>query len=101
MGKEYIGRKKLRARYNDIADITVTRWIRAGRIDPPLLIGNRQYFDVEKLDEADRRHEAAFQRAQAEPAKHVPPARLQNGVAPIRSRGRPRKDNIEKTITRE
>lgn len=100
MGKQYLTRRQVRRRYGDISDITVTRRVRRGELPDPLLIGNRHLFDVDELDEKDRQAKAAFQRAQAEPAKHVPP-RLQNGVAPIRSRGRRRKDNIEKTVTRE
>ncbi|MER9965577.1 DNA-binding protein [Mesorhizobium sp. M0060] len=74
-GKKYLTRPALRERYGGIADITVARWIESGRIDPPLLINNRHYFDEAKLDESDRRHAASFQRARANPAKHRPPQR--------------------------
>jgi len=73
MGKRYIGRRKIRERYNGISDITVTRWIISGRLPDPLLIGNRHYFDIDELDEKDRQAKAAFRRAQAEPPTHTPP----------------------------
>ncbi|CAN7302864.1 DNA-binding protein [Mesorhizobium sp. LjNodule214] len=74
-GKKYLTRPALRERYGGIADITVGRWIKSGRIDPPLQINNRHYFDEAKLDESDRRHAAAFQRARVNPQKHRPPQR--------------------------
>ena len=74
-GKRYLTRPAVRERYGGIADITVTRWILAGRISPPLLIGNRHYFDLEALDDADREHAAAYGRAKARSPNHTPPQR--------------------------
>ncbi|EGE56752.1 UNVERIFIED_ORG: putative site-specific integrase-resolvase [Rhizobium esperanzae] len=77
MPKKYLTRRQVRARYGDISDITIRRWIDSGRIDEPLRIGNRHYFAEDELDEADRRAKANYRRARAEPPKHVPP-HLQN-----------------------
>lgn len=73
MGTKYLTRPQVRERYGSVSDITIKRWINAGRIPAPLLIGNRHYFPETELDEYDRRHAAAFRRAQAEPPKHTPP----------------------------
>lgn len=59
MGKRFLTRRQVRARYGGIADITVRRWIDAGWLDEPLRIGNRDYFDEEKLDATDSRRAAA------------------------------------------
>lgn len=75
MSKRYLTRRQVRARYGGICDLTVRRWIDAGRIDPPLLIGNRHYFDLDELDEADRRAKAEYRQAQAQPSQHTPPQR--------------------------
>ncbi|NEJ06249.1 MULTISPECIES: helix-turn-helix transcriptional regulator [Rhizobium] len=77
MGKRYLTQPQLKERYGGISDMTVWRWVRLGRISPPALYGNRNYFDEDELDEADRRAKAEYRRAQAEPSKHVPP-HLQN-----------------------
>ncbi|WP_392711305.1 helix-turn-helix transcriptional regulator [Rhizobium ruizarguesonis] len=77
MPKKYLTQPQLKERYGNISDMTVWRWIKAGRIPEPALFGNRNYFDVDELDEADRRAKAEYRRAQAEPSKHVPP-QLQN-----------------------
>lgn len=77
MGKKYLTQPQLKERYGGISDMTVWRWIKAGRISPPALFGNRNYFDVDELDEADRRAKAEYRRAQAEAPKHTPP-RLKN-----------------------
>lgn len=73
MGKRYLTTQQVMARYGGKAAITIKRWVDAGRIDPPLRIGNRDYYDEEKLDASDRRH----QRARANPPKHTPPQRKQ------------------------
>ncbi|MDX0770998.1 DNA-binding protein [Sinorhizobium medicae] len=74
MGKRYLTRRQVRERYGGIADVTVRRWIDAGRIDEPLRIGNRDYFDEDKLDERDRhQHKAAYRHARANPSDRTPP----------------------------
>lgn len=73
MGKRYLTRRQVRERYGNVADITIRRWIDAGRIDEPLRIANRDYFDEAQLDAADRRHAVAYQKARANPPKHTPP----------------------------
>ncbi|MBX4972342.1 DNA-binding protein [Rhizobium lentis] len=72
MSKRYLTRRQLRERYGGIADVTVRRWIDSGRIDEPLRIANRDYFDEAKLDATDRRHAAEYQRARENPAKRAP-----------------------------
>lgn len=73
MGKRYLTQPQLKERYGGISDMTVSRWVRAGRIPEPALFGTRHYFDLDELDEADRRAKAEYRRAQAEPPKHTPP----------------------------
>ncbi len=73
MTKKYLTRRQVRERYGNVADITIKRWIDSGRIDPPLRIANRDYFDADKLDATDRRHAAAYHQAREKPAKHAPP----------------------------
>lgn len=90
MGTKYLTRPQVRQRYGNVADITIKRWINAGRIPAPLLIANRHYFPEAELDEYDRRHAAAFWRAQAEQPQHTPP-QLQKADAPPKRRGRPPK----------
>ncbi|WP_049735627.1 helix-turn-helix transcriptional regulator [Rhizobium ecuadorense] len=73
MAKKFITRAQVRKRYGGISDMTITRWLRAGRIPEPALIANRHYFDEDELDEADRRAKSDYRRTRAEPPKHVPP----------------------------
>ncbi|ULR43654.1 DNA-binding protein [Rhizobium sp. K102] len=73
MGKRYLTQPQLRERYGGVSDMTIWRWIRAGRIPEPALFANRKYFAEDELDEADRRAKTEYRRAQAEPSKHVPP----------------------------
>ncbi len=82
MTKTYLTRRQVRTRYGEISDITIRRWIDSGRIDPPLRIGNRDYFDSDRLDATDRRHAAAYQQARENPAKRPPrPRKEQGGIA--------------------
>jgi predicted site-specific integrase-resolvase len=76
MGKKYLTQPKVRERYG-VSDMTLSRWVKAGRIPEPALFGNRNYFDEAELDEADRRAKAEYRRARAEPPKHTLP-HLQN-----------------------
>ncbi|ULR46105.1 helix-turn-helix domain-containing protein [Rhizobium sp. K102] len=76
MAKQFITRPQVRTRYN-ISDMTISRWIRAGRLPEPAQFAHRHYFDEDELDEADRRAKAEYRRARAEPPKHLPP-HLQN-----------------------
>ncbi|AIC25708.1 hypothetical protein IE4771_CH00547 [Rhizobium etli bv. mimosae str. IE4771] len=75
--KRYITQPQVKQRYGSISDMTVWRWIKAGRLPEPALFGNRNYFDISELDEADRRAKEQYRRARAEPPKHTPP-HLQN-----------------------
>ncbi|WP_434711983.1 DNA-binding protein [Rhizobium sp. YTUHZ045] len=77
MGTKFLTQAQVRERYGNVSNMTIWRWIRAGRIKPPALYGNRNYFEEAELDEADRRAKAEYRRAQAEPPKHTPP-HLQN-----------------------
>jgi predicted DNA-binding transcriptional regulator AlpA len=70
--RKYITQPQLKRRYGDISDMTVWRWIKAGRIPEPALFGNRNYFDSDELDEADRRAKADYRRARAKPPIHTP-----------------------------
>lgn len=105
MAKRYLTQPQVKARYGGISDMTVKRRIKARRLPDPLRIGNRNYFDEDELDEKDREAKAEYQRAQAEPPKHMPP-QLQNAIKrdadapPKRPRGRPRK-NASVEIMRE
>ncbi|MGO7570302.1 MULTISPECIES: DNA-binding protein [Rhizobium] len=75
MTKKYLTRRQVRERYGNVADITIKRWIDSGRIDEPLRIAGRCYFDEAKLDATDRRHAAAYQQARENGPKHAPPPR--------------------------
>lgn len=68
MGKRYLTTQQVMARYGGKAAITIKRWVDAGRIDPPVRIGNRDYYDEEKLDASDRRS----QRPRAKAPHQVP-----------------------------
>ncbi|EGE59346.1 UNVERIFIED_ORG: putative DNA-binding transcriptional regulator AlpA [Rhizobium esperanzae] len=73
--KEYITQPQLKRRYAGISDMTVWRWIKAGRLPEPALFGNRNYYDVAELDEADRRAKEQYRRARENAPKHAPPPR--------------------------
>jgi hypothetical protein len=73
MGKQYLTQPQLRLRYGNISDMTVWRWIKAGRIPAPALFGNRNYYAEDELDEADRRAKAEYRRARLKPPAPTPP----------------------------
>ncbi|QND42410.1 DNA-binding protein [Rhizobium leguminosarum bv. viciae] len=80
MGKQYLTQPQLRLRYGNISDMTVWRWIKAGRIPAPALFGNRNYYAEDELDEADRRANADYRRARAQPSMRMPPQSKGAGV---------------------
>ncbi|MGR9154843.1 helix-turn-helix transcriptional regulator [Rhizobium leguminosarum] len=71
--KRYITQPQLKRRYGSISDMTVWRWIKAGRLPEPALFGNRNYFDISELDEADRRAKEQYRRARAASVTDVAP----------------------------
>ncbi|MGO7508887.1 helix-turn-helix transcriptional regulator [Rhizobium ruizarguesonis] len=73
--KRYITQPQVKQRYGSISDMTVWRWIKAGRLPEPALFGNRNYFDISELDEADRRAKEQYRRARAESGDHTAPLR--------------------------
>lgn len=81
MTKRYLTRRQVRERYGNISDMTIRRWLDSGRIDEPLRIAGRDYFDTDKLDATDRRHAAAYQQARENPAKRAPRTRKEQGAS--------------------
>lgn len=73
MGKRFLTQPQLRLRYGNISDMTVWRWIKAGRIPEPALFGNRNYYAEDELDEADRRAKADYRQARGQSSMHRPP----------------------------
>jgi predicted DNA-binding transcriptional regulator AlpA len=76
--KQYLTQTQVKLRYAGISDMTVWRWIRAGRLPEPALFGNRNYFDIAELDEADIRAKEQYRRARENAPKHAPPPRKNN-----------------------
>lgn len=75
MGRKYLTRPQVKMRYGGVSDPTITRWINAGRISKPILLGNRHYFAEDELEEDDRKAADAYERARAKPPKNTPPLR--------------------------
>jgi hypothetical protein len=44
----------LRARYDDVCDRTISRWVEAGVLPAPLVINNVRFWDEDELDRPDR-----------------------------------------------
>jgi hypothetical protein len=51
--------RAVRARYDDICDRTVDRWVEAGELPQPVYIRRRRYWSAEALDARDRERAAA------------------------------------------
>jgi predicted DNA-binding transcriptional regulator AlpA len=56
--KKYLRARQVRARYDDISDMTLWRWIQHKGFPEPEYINGHRYWDERKLDEHDRQRQA-------------------------------------------
>jgi predicted DNA-binding transcriptional regulator AlpA len=59
--KQYIIRRKLRARFGDISEMTLWRWERDKRLEFPraVTINGRKYYDLAEIEAWERARAAA------------------------------------------
>jgi hypothetical protein len=58
MSKKFLNVRAVRARYSNVSDRTVDRWVQAGILPEPTYIRNQRYWTEESLDERDEARNA-------------------------------------------
>jgi predicted DNA-binding transcriptional regulator AlpA len=65
MSKKFLNVRAVRARYSNISDRTVDRWVRAGVLPKPTYIEKQRYWMEDELDERDKARCAGAEAAAA------------------------------------
>jgi len=53
-GKRLLPIRAMCARYGDVADKTIDRWVASGILPTPLVINKRRYWDEAELEQRER-----------------------------------------------
>jgi hypothetical protein len=50
----FVTARFLQARYGDVCDRTIDRWVEAGVLPKPTYIRNRRYWDLDQIEQLER-----------------------------------------------
>jgi hypothetical protein len=74
---KYVDKRRVRARYGDVSDMTIDRWVRNPEVGFPAPVqfcpGGKSYWDIAKLDAFDEERAAQLRQRKLMPLRHNQP----------------------------